>query len=101
VKCYIWIIALCGAETWTLRKVYQKYTESFKMSCWKRIEKISCTHCVLHEILHRVKEDKCILHAIKRRKANWIGNTLRRNCFLKHVMEGKIKLWGRRGGRGK
>jgi hypothetical protein len=29
VKCYIWSIALCGAETWTLRKVDQKYLESF------------------------------------------------------------------------
>jgi hypothetical protein len=31
VKCYIWSIALYGAETWTFRKVYQKYVESFKM----------------------------------------------------------------------
>jgi hypothetical protein len=27
-KCYIWSITLCGAETWTLRKVDQKYLES-------------------------------------------------------------------------
>jgi hypothetical protein len=25
VKCYIWSMALCGAETWTLRAVDQKY----------------------------------------------------------------------------
>jgi hypothetical protein len=25
VKCYIWSIALYGAETWTLRKLDQKY----------------------------------------------------------------------------
>jgi hypothetical protein len=25
VKCYIWSIAVYGAETWTLRKVYQVY----------------------------------------------------------------------------
>jgi hypothetical protein len=25
VKCYIWNIALCGAETWTLLKVDQEY----------------------------------------------------------------------------
>jgi hypothetical protein len=24
VECYIWSIVLCGAETWTFRKVYQK-----------------------------------------------------------------------------
>jgi hypothetical protein len=28
---------------------------------------------------------------IKRRKANWIGHFLLRNCRLKHVTEGKIK----------
>jgi hypothetical protein len=28
VKCYIWSIALYGAETWTLRKVDKKYLEN-------------------------------------------------------------------------
>jgi hypothetical protein len=31
VKCYIWSIALCGAANWTLRKLDQKYLESFEM----------------------------------------------------------------------
>jgi hypothetical protein len=31
VKCYIWSIALYGAETWTLRAVDQKRLESFEM----------------------------------------------------------------------
>jgi hypothetical protein len=31
LKCYIWSMALYGAETWTLRKVDQKYLESFEM----------------------------------------------------------------------
>jgi hypothetical protein len=31
VKCYIWSVALYGAETWTLRKLDQKYLESFEM----------------------------------------------------------------------
>jgi hypothetical protein len=31
VKCYIWSIALYGAETWTFQKVDQKYMESFEM----------------------------------------------------------------------
>jgi hypothetical protein len=40
VKCYIWSIALYGAESWTFRKVDQKYVESFEMWCWRRIWKI-------------------------------------------------------------
>ena len=38
---------------------------------------------------HRVKKDRNILHTAKR-KANWIGHILRRNCLLNHVTEGKI-----------
>jgi hypothetical protein len=57
------------------------------------------------EVLHRVKEERNILHTIKRRKANWIGHILRRNCLLKHVIEGKlegrIEMTGRRGRRRK
>jgi len=31
MKCYIWSIALNGAETWTLRAVDQKHLESFEI----------------------------------------------------------------------
>jgi len=31
--------SLCGAETWTLRNIDQKYLESTAMSCWRRMEK--------------------------------------------------------------
>jgi hypothetical protein len=41
LKCYVWSIALYGAENWTLRAVDQKNLESFEMWCWRRIEKIS------------------------------------------------------------
>jgi len=31
IKCYIWSMALYGAETWTLRAADQKYLESLEM----------------------------------------------------------------------
>jgi hypothetical protein len=43
------------------------------------------------EVLLRVKEQRNILHEIRKRKANWTGHILRRNCFLQRVIEGKIK----------
>jgi hypothetical protein len=53
------------------------------------------------ELLERVKEERNILRTIERKKANWIGHILLRNCFLKHVKEGKIgkmiEVTGRRG----
>jgi len=90
VKYYIWSIALCGAVTWTLQKVDQKYLESFETWCWRRIE-ISWTDPVRNEdVLERVKEGKNILQTIKRGKANWIACILHWNCLLQHVIEGKI-----------
>jgi hypothetical protein len=43
------------------------------------------------EVVFRVKEQRNILHEIRKRKANWIGHVLRRNCLLQRVIEGKIK----------
>ena len=104
VKCYIWSIALYGAETWTLRAVDQKQLESFEMWCWRRMEKISRTdHVRNEEVLLRVNEQRNSLHEIRKRKANWIGHILCRNCLLQRVIEGKIKgrieVTGRRGRR--
>ena len=43
------------------------------------------------EVLLRVKEQRNILHEISKRKANWIGHILRRNCLLQRAIEGKIQ----------
>jgi hypothetical protein len=55
------------------------------------------------EVLLRVKEQRNILHEISKRKANWIGHILCRNCLLEQVIEGKLKgvtqVIGRRGRR--
>ena len=55
------------------------------------------------DVLLRINEQRNILHEIRKRKANWIGHILRRNCLLKQVIEGEIKgemevtrRWGRR-----
>ena len=55
------------------------------------------------DVYLRVNEQRNILHEISKRKANWVGHILRRNCLLQWVIEGKIKggieVIGRRGRR--
>jgi hypothetical protein len=70
------------------------------------MEKISWTDRVRNdEVLHRVKADRNIVRTMRRRSVNWISHFLRRNCLLKHVIEGKtkgrIEVMGRRGRRRK
>jgi len=68
------------------------------------MERISWTdHVRNEEVLLRVKDQENILHGICKRKANWIGHILRRNCLLRGVIEGKIQggieVTGRQGRR--
>jgi hypothetical protein len=55
------------------------------------------------KVLLRVKEQRNILHEIRKRKVDWIGHILRRNCLLQRVIEGKIQggieVTGRQGRR--
>ena len=54
--------------------------------------------------MHRAKEERKIPHTIKRMETKLSAHILRRNCLLKHVIEGKIErreLRGRRGRRRK
>jgi hypothetical protein len=55
------------------------------------------------EVLLRVKEQRNILHEIRKRKANWFGHILRINYLLQRVIQGKIQggieVTGRQGRR--
>jgi hypothetical protein len=67
-------------------------------------ENISWTdHVRNEEVLLRVREQRNILHEMRKRKANWIGHILRRNCLLQRLIEGKmqggIEVTGRQGRR--
>jgi hypothetical protein len=56
------------------------------------MEKISWTEHVRNEDeLLRVKEQRNILHEIRKRKVNEIDCILRRNCLLQRVIKGKIQ----------
>jgi hypothetical protein len=86
--------------TYTL--IYLKL-EIFGMWCWRRMKFSRTDHVRNEDELLTVKEQRNILHEISKRKANWIGHILCRNCLLHQVIEGKVKgrieVAGRRGRR--
>ena len=50
-------------------------------------------------VLERVGEGRIMLELIKKRKRNWVGNWLGRNCLLKDSLGGMVngkKIRGRR-----
>ena len=100
-KCYVWSVLLYGCESWVIRRIEEKYLESFEMWLWRRMERIKWTDRVRNEeVLRRVGQKRTLLKAIRKRKINWLGHILRRDCLQRRVMEGKIE--GKKGrGRGR
>ena len=72
---------MCGAVTWTLWTVDHKYLESFEMDGEDQLN-----NRVRNGVLHRVDEERLIIHKTKRRKTEG-------------KIKGKIEVTGRRGRR--
>ena len=64
------------------------------------MEKIKWSEKVTNEqVLDHIGEKRTLINNILRRKANWIGHILRRNCLLHYAIEGQmmeVKGVGRR-----
>ena len=45
---------------------------------------------MVREVLERIGEKRTLLNNILRRKTNWIGHILRRNCLLHDAIEGHM-----------
>ena len=55
------------------------------------MEKIKWSQKVTNkQVLERIREEWTFLNNILRRKANWIGHILRRNCLLHDANEGQM-----------
>jgi hypothetical protein len=72
------IVWCCNLDT---SEGYQKCLQSFEMWCWRRMENISW-----NRLCEKWVMEWNILRTIKRKKANWIGHILHRNCLLKHIV---------------
>jgi hypothetical protein len=56
------------------------------------MEKMNWTDRFRNEdVLHGIKKERNILHAIKRRKVTDIGHIFHRNCLLKRCIERRYK----------
>jgi hypothetical protein len=68
---------------------------------WKR--SVGLIMCEMKKYYLESRNKGFILHEISKRKANWIGHILRRNCLIQRVIEGKIQrgieVTGRQGRR--
>ena len=69
MKCFLWSVALYGAETWTLRRNEQNRLEAFEMSILRRMEHVKWTDNIKSAVvLEIVGEGRIMLELIRKRK---------------------------------
>ena len=99
MKCVVWNVVLYGAETWTLRGNEQNRMQALEICIWRTTERVIWTDKIKNAVvLERVEEGRIMLKMMKR-KRNWLGRWLRRNCLLKDAQGGMVngkKVHGRR-----
>ena len=78
----------------------QKRLQAFDMCVWRRMGRVKWTDKIKNAVVVQiVGEGRIMLELIRKRKGNWLGHWLRRNCLLKDALEGMVngkKVRGRR-----
>jgi len=59
VKTFVWIVAIYGSETWTIKKTDATRLDAFEMWIWRRLVKVKWTDNKTNaEVLNLVKEKR-------------------------------------------
>lgn len=63
---YVWIVVLCSAETWTVRKEEMKCLERSKTRLWRKMPVIDWQGRVTDaEVLRRIDDNRNIMRTIR------------------------------------
>jgi hypothetical protein len=72
------------------KKIGAEMYGKLHMWCWRRMEKI-LEKLINEEVLGRIEDKRTILNNVLRKKTNWIGCILRRQCFFMMPLKDR---WG-------
>jgi hypothetical protein len=82
IKCYIWIVVLCGAESWAVQRIDRKTLKGMKCAdgeeWWGSVGQI-----VWEMRKYRIQSTG------EKHPAYWVGHMLRSYCLIGYVTEGK------------
>lgn len=81
---------------WAVKNKERKCLETFQIWLWRREEKIIFREEIINEeVFRRIDDKRKLIAVIRKRKGNWIGHFLRKDCLQKLIM--KLIIAGKRG----
>ena len=91
LKTLVWPIALYGCESWTLRRSDIARLQSFEMTCYRRVLKVTWRHRRTNDsILEELRTNRQIIPAAKSRKLGNFGHVIRAQLLSTHLLEGRV-----------
>ena len=98
VKAMIFLVVMCGCESWTIKKAERRRTDASELWCWRRLLRVPWTARRSNQSILKEISPGCSLEGLMLRlKLQYFGHLMRRADSLeKTLMLGKTE--GRRRG---
>ena len=99
VKAMVFLVAMYGCESWTIRKTEHWRIDAFELWCWTRLLRVPWTARRSNQSILKEISPECSLEGLMLKlKLQYFGNLMQRtNSFEKTLMLGKIEGERRRG----
>ena len=92
VKAMVFPVVMYGCESWTIRKAEHQRTDTFELSCWRRLLRITWTPRRSNQsILKEISPEYSLEGLMLKLKVQYFGHFRRTNSMEKTLMLGKIE----------
>ena len=99
VKATVFLLAMYGCKSWTIKKAEHWRTDAFELWCWRRLLRVPWTARWSNQsILKEINSEYSLKGLMLKRKLQYFGHLMwRADSFEKILMLGKIEGERRRG----
>ena len=99
VKAMVFLVVVCGFESWTIKKAEHRRIDAFELWCWRRLLRVPWTARWSNKSILKEISSGCSLEGLMlKRKLQYFGHLMQRaDSFEKTLMLGGIGGRRRRG----
>ena len=93
VEAMVFLVVMCGCESWTIKKAESRRIDAFELWCWRRLLKVHWTvRRSNHSILREINLEYLLERLMLKLKLQYFGHLMWTDDSLeKYLMLGKIE----------
>ena len=88
VKAMVFLVVMCGCESWTIKKAEGRRTDAFELWCWRRLLRVPWTARRSNQLIPKEISPEYSLERLML-KLQYFGHLMRRTDIWKYTDAGK------------